>query len=158
MNGKPLTARSCRVSVGHAEPTVHAGAVEDRDLFLLKRVVASRLSGLKTEWLVPNKGWSGHVRISGASGFVGYLLTSPEWQEARFEEPHLAMFLLTTADEDDVIEALTRLAKIVASYVNGGAHLESRQRRFGRSEQILVVPTDEGDWRIGKRTTWHPIA
>ena len=50
--------------------------------------------------------WSAHALLRGPTGLDSHVLTSPEWQEARFEEPRCSVFMTTTTDEDDVRAAL----------------------------------------------------
>jgi hypothetical protein len=123
----------------------------------MEEVVTDLLSDEHIEWLEPERSWAAHIKVTGASGVVGYLLASPEWQEGRFDgQPRRSAFLLTSADEGEVHEALSRLAKAVRSHVQGHGRWETTRGRFGRRDQVLVLPTDEGEWRIGKRWTRSP--
>lgn len=120
-------------------------------------VVADMFEDAQIEWLDPDPSWTAHVKVTGDSGRVGHLLTSGEWQEARFEgDPRRSAFLLTSADEDDVRAALSRLAKAVRCHVQDHGRWVTRRGRFGRREQVLVLRTDEGEWRIGKRWSQPP--
>jgi hypothetical protein len=107
------------------------------------------------EWLA-SKGWSGHARLRSPSGRVGYLLTSPEWQEARFTEPHCSTFILTdNNDRDDLRRALERLARAVTAYMSGDYEVEHKRSLLG-TRTTLVLHTPEGSWRIGKRASQSP--
>lgn len=124
---------------------------------LLEQVV-SEVAGdaAQVEWLTPGRSWSAHVRLRGATGLVGYLLTSPEWQEARFEEPHYSTFLITVSDDaDDVQTALRRLARSVVTYVSGAGRFE-RSKGLHGSRTTLILDTEDGVWRVGKRSTTPP--
>jgi hypothetical protein len=111
--------------------------------------------GVEVEWLT-SEGWSAHVRLQGATGLVGYLLTSPEWQEARFTEPHRSTFLITDSSErEDVRKALDRLARVVSTYISGCYEVEHKRGLFG-TRTTLVMDTPDGLWRIGNRTTRPP--
>ena len=83
-------------------------------------------------------------------------LTSPEWQEARFEEPPCSVFIATTTDEDDVRDTLAKLARAAVEYLTGGGHVEEERGLLG-TQPVLVLHTDDGDWRIGKRSARHPV-
>ena len=123
---------------------------------LLDQVVSEVApKGVEVEWLT-SEGWSAHARLQGATGLVGYLLTSPEWQEARFTEPHRSTFLITDSrDRDDVQRALERLARAVTAYISGNHEVEHKRGRLG-TRTTLVLDTPDGLWRIGKRTTEPP--
>jgi hypothetical protein len=122
---------------------------------LLQEVLANIVGDrAQVEWLTP-EGWSAHARLRGTTGLVGYLLTSPEWQEARFEEPHCSTFMITDSnDERDVRRALERLARAVIAYLSG-AHEVKHKRGLLGTRTTLVLHTEDGLWRIGKRTG-HP--
>ena len=111
-------------------------------------------TGVGVEWLA-SEDWSAHARLQGVTGLVGYLLTSPEWQEARFVEPHRSAFILTDgADRDDVQEALRRLARAVVAYICRDYRVERKRGLFG-VRTTLVIETTDGPWRVGKSTV-HP--
>lgn len=76
----------------------------------------------------------------------------PEWQEARFEAPRSSAFVLTTAEEDDVRGALTKLARAAVEYVAGRGRVEQARGLVGR-RAVLVLRTVDGEWRIGRRTS-----
>jgi hypothetical protein len=122
---------------------------------LIQEVLANLVGDrAQVEWLTPD-GWSAHARLRGTTGLVGYLLTSPEWQEARFEEPHRSTFMITDSnDERDVRRALERLARAVIAHLSG-AHEVERKRGLLGTRTTLVLHTEDGLWRIGNRTT-HP--
>lgn len=123
---------------------------------LLEQVVSEVAhDGVEVEWLT-SKDWSAHARLQGTSGLVGYLLTSPEWQEARFSEPHRSTFLITdSSDRDDVRKALARLARAVAAYISGHHNVEHKRGLLG-TRTTLLLDTPDGLWRIGKRMTQPP--
>lgn len=124
---------------------------------ILAAVVADMFEAEQLEWLDPEPSWTAHVKVTGDPGRAGHLLTSPEWQEARFEgDPRRTAFLPTSTDEDEVREALSRLAKTVRSHVQGDGRWEDTRGRFGRRDQVLVLPTDEGEWHIGTRWSRPP--
>jgi DivIVA domain-containing protein len=131
--------------------------LERQDLRDLLEQVISNVVGEQAhvEWLAP-EGWSAHARLQSASGQVGYLLSSPEWQEARFEDPRCSTFLITDGDdEDDVRRALERLARAVTAYLSGHHQVENKRGLLG-TRTTLVLHTEDGLWRIGKRTTQPP--
>jgi hypothetical protein len=131
--------------------------LSDRDRRdLLEQVLANLVGGsAQVEWLT-SEGWSAHARLRGATGLIGYLLTSPEWQEARFEDPHRSAFMITDSDDEhDVRRALERLASAVIAYLSG-AHEVEHQRGLLGTRTTLVLHTEDGLWRIGKRTTQPP--
>ncbi len=71
--------------MNHWHPRFVLSDSDRRDL--LEQIVSEvALKGVEVEWLT-SEGWSAHARLQGTTGLVGYLLTSPEWQEARFTEP-----------------------------------------------------------------------
>jgi len=123
---------------------------------LLEGVINRAVSDdVEIQWLTAD-GWSAHARLQGASGHVAYLLTSPEWQEARFIEPHRSTFIATVADDkEDVRIALDRLAGVVVAYLGGDYEVERRRGLFG-SRSTLVVHSQDGAWRIGRRATRPP--
>lgn len=119
---------------------------------LLEQVVDAVVGrAAEVEWVEPREGWSAHARLHGASGLLSHMLTSPELQEARFEEPPFSVVIVTTTDEDEVLEALAKLARAALEYSRGGGHVERRRGLFG-TRQVLVLRTEEGEWRIGKRS------
>lgn len=125
----------------------------ERDRDLLTQVVTSIVgSAADVEWMAVTRHWTAHARLTGRSGRVGHLLTSPEWQEARFEDPRCSAFILTTTDEDDVRAALTELARAVVEYLTTGGSVERRRGLFG-SRLVLALRTRDGEWRIGPRST-----
>ena len=105
----------------------------------------------QVEWMNPGSGWSAHAQLRGASGRVSHILTSPEIQEARFEEPPCSVVILTSTDEDEVHEALAKLARAAVEYSAGGGHVEQKKGLFG-TRPVLVLHTTDGEWRIGKRS------
>lgn len=132
--------------------------LSDSDRLDLLREVVSEVVGAaaQAEWLAPGQGWSAHVRLRGVNGFVGYLLTSPEWQEARFEEPHYSTFLIADGDDADFYRrTMERLARLVAAYLSGAHEVEHRPGIW-RTRTTLVVRNDDGVWRIGRRLTRPP--
>src|SRR2546423_1445602 len=97
----------------------------DRDRGLLEQIVTDVVgSAAQVEWLPPESNWSAHALLRDPSGLVSHVLTSPEWQEARFEEPRYSVFITTTTHEDDVRCTLTRLARVAVEYVSGGGQVE----------------------------------
>lgn len=119
---------------------------------LLEQVVDAVIGrAAQIEWVEPGDGWSAHARLKGASGRVSHVLTSPELQEARFEEPPCSVVILTSTDEDEVLEALAKLARAALEYSRVGGHVERRRGLFG-TRPVLVLRTEEGEWRIGKRS------
>ena len=124
----------------------------ERNRGLLERAVREAPEGVvQLTWVDPGDGWAAHVRLRGASGRVAHVLTSPEVQEARFEEPSCSVCILTSTDEDEVLEALAKLARAVFEYSSGGGHVEPTQGRFV-SGPVLVLHTADGEWRIGRRS------
>ena len=123
---------------------------------LLEQVVSDVVpKEVEVEWLT-SEAWSAHGPRQGATGLVGYLLTSPEWQEARFTEPHRSTFLITdSSDRDDIRKALERLARAVAAYISGNHEVEHKRRLLG-IRTTLALHTPDGIWRIGKRATQPP--
>lgn len=126
----------------------------DRHLGLLRQVVSDVVGNdaAEVEWMPPGDGWSAHARLRGSSGLVSHLLASPEWQEVRFEEPRSSAFILTSSDEDDVREALTRLARAVVEYLAGRGEVEQAQGVL-KTRSILVLRTSDGEWRVGRRSS-----
>ncbi len=119
---------------------------------LLEQVVDAVIGrAAEVEWVEPGDGWSAHARLRGARGRLSHVLTSPELQEARFEKPPCSVVIVTTTDEDEVLEALAKLARAALEYSRGGGHVERRRGLFGTSP-VLVLRTEEGEWRIGKRS------
>lgn len=47
----------------------------------MEEVVSDVLGDEHIEWLEPERSWAAHIKVTGASGVVGYLLASPEWQD-----------------------------------------------------------------------------
>ncbi|WP_404385016.1 hypothetical protein LL946_04015 [Knoellia locipacati] len=122
----------------------------DRDL--LEQVVSEVVGGAaQVEWVEPADRWSAHARLRGADGHVSHVLTSPEWQEARFDEPRCCVVILTSTDEDETREALEKLARAAVEYSSGRGHVERRKGLLG-TRPVLVLRTTEGEWRIGKRS------
>ena len=118
---------------------------------LLEQVVDAVVGGaVEVEWVVTGNGWVAHARLEGAQGHISHVLTSPEVQEARFEEPPCSVVIVTTTDEDEVLEALAKLTRAAVEYSRGGGHLERRRGMFG-TRPVLVLHTEEGEWRIGRR-------
>ncbi|WP_157622365.1 hypothetical protein [Nostocoides sp. Soil756] len=123
---------------------------------LLEQVVHAVVGrAAQVEWVETGDGWSAHARLQGASGRVSHVLTSPELQEARFEEPPCSVVIVTTTDEDEVLEALTKLARAALEYSRGGGHVERRRGLVG-TRPVLVLRTEEDEWRIGKRSGFIP--
>lgn len=124
----------------------------DRDRALPADVVADVVgAAAEAEWVTPTDGWSARARLHSATGLVSHLLTSLEWQEARFEDPRCCVLILTTTEEDDVRAALAKLARASAAYLAGGGHVERRRGLFG-TRSSLVLHTADGEWRIGRRS------
>jgi hypothetical protein len=109
----------------------------------------------QVEWVEPGDMWSAHARLRGASGRVSHILTSPEVQEARFEEPGCSVDILTSTDEDEVHEALAKLARAAVEYSTGGGHVEQKKGLLG-TRPVLVLHTTDGEWRIGKGSGSFP--
>jgi hypothetical protein len=129
----------------------------ERDRDLLEQVVTEVVgSAAPVVWQPPERSWSAHARLPGATGLVSHLLTSPEWQEARFEQPRCSVFILTTTDEDDERDALAKLARAAVEYLGGGGQIEHERGLF-RRRSVLVLHTDDGEWRIGKRSSKIPV-
>ena len=125
-----------------------------RDLLeeVLRQVVGQ---DAQIEWVDEGREWSAHARLVGAGGLVSHVLTSGEIQMARFEDPPCSTVILTSTDEDEVREALAKLARAVAEYSAGGGHVVQRKGLFG-TRPVLVLRTTEGEWRIGKRSGTIP--
>lgn len=123
---------------------------------LLQQVVAHTVGDrAQVEWLESDT-WSAHARLQGQTGLVAYLLTSAEWQEARFEALRYSTLLIADGDdEDDVRSALERLATAVAAYLVGDFEVQTRQGLFG-TRTTLNIHSQDGLWRVGKRTTTQP--
>ena len=122
----------------------------DRDL--LEQVVNEVVgAAAQVEWVEPGDSWSAHARLRDADARVSHVLTSPECQEARFEKPPCSVFILTSTDEDEVREALAKLARAAVEYSSGGGHVEQKKGLLG-TRPVLVLRTTEGEWRIGKRS------
>ncbi|TGN63195.1 hypothetical protein EXE59_03960 [Nocardioides eburneiflavus] len=129
----------------------------ERDRGLLEQVVNDAVGGAaQVKWETPERSWSAQVRLRGATGLVSHLLTSPEWQEARFEEPRCSVFITTTTDEDDVRDSLAKLARAAVEYLAGGGRVEKSRGLFG-TRPVLVLRTDDGEWRIGNQSARHPV-
>jgi hypothetical protein len=109
----------------------------------------------RVEWVEPGRDWSAHARLRGAHGRVSHILTSPEIQEARFEDPGCSVAILTSTDEDEVHEALAKLARAAVEYATGGGHVERTMGLLG-TRPVLVLHTTDGEWRIGKRSGSFP--
>lgn len=118
---------------------------------LLERAIRENVPAeVEVRWLAPEH-WSAHARLTGPTGTVGYLLTSPHWQEARFTQPHSSAFTHTDSeDPDEVSQALNRLTRLVTAYTADDYEIE-QERGWFRTRTILVVHTADGLWRIGKR-------
>ncbi|KAA1424068.1 hypothetical protein [Nocardioides antri] len=130
----------------------------ERDRAVLEeivRAVVERHEEIRSEWQSPGSAWSAHVRLHSDEGRACDLLTGAEWQEVRFEHRNRSAFILTTTDEDDVRDALCRLAQVAEAYLLGRGRVEHRRGIFGR-RSVLVLPTAEGEWRIGKRASNPP--
>lgn len=128
----------------------------ERDRDLLEQVVHDVVGGAaQIEWETSDQSWSAHVRLRGANGLVCHVLTSPEWQEARFEEPRCSVFITTTTDEDDVRDTLAKLARAAVEYLGGGGQVEQKRGLMG-AQSVLVLRTSDGEWRIGKRSSKVP--
>jgi hypothetical protein len=126
----------------------------DRDL--LQQVITDVVgSAAEVEWLPPERKWSAHVLLRGATGMVSHVLTSPEWQEARFEEPRCSVFVTTTTDEEDVRDALVKPTRAALEYLTGRGQVE-QQRGLTGTRPVLVLHTDNGEWRIGERRSKAP--
>ncbi|TXL57574.1 hypothetical protein [Aeromicrobium terrae] len=123
---------------------------------LLEQVIGNTVAEeIQVDWL-ESPGWSAHARLEGSDGLVGYLLTSPEWQEARFAVPHRSTFLITASDDgDDVRQALERLARVVVAYLSNDYEIESRRGIFG-VRTTLAIHAADGTWRIGRRMSQPP--
>lgn len=119
---------------------------------LLRQVLCEVVGdAAQVEWVEPGGGWSAHARVRGTCGRVSHLLTSPEIQEARFEEPECMVVILTSPDEGEAQEALAKLARAALEYSAGGGHVEHKKGVLG-TRPILVLHTTDGEWRIGKRS------
>lgn len=124
---------------------------------LLEQVVDAVIGrAAQVEWVEPENGWSAHARLQGASGRVSHVLTSPELQEARFEASPCGVVIITTTDEEEVLEALAKLARAALEYSKGRGHVERRRGVFG-TRPVLVLRTEEGEWLIGKRSGSIPF-
>lgn len=107
------------------------------------------------EWLDAER-WSAQAKLTGSTGNVGFLLASPEWQEARFSKPRRSTFMIADgSDPDDVRRTLSRLAKAVAAYLVGDTEIERKRTLLG-IRSTLVIHSADGPWRIGERTTQPP--
>lgn len=123
---------------------------------LLEQVVGAVVGGAaEVEWVEPGDGWTAHVRLHGAGGRLSHVLTSPEVQEARFDVPPCSVVIVTTTDEDEVLEALAKLARAALEYSRGGGQVERARGVFG-TRPVLVLRTEDGEWRIGKRSASIP--
>ncbi|PWN04232.1 hypothetical protein DJ010_00830 [Nocardioides silvaticus] len=128
---------------------------DQRNLF---QEVAAEVVGhtAEVEWLPPGDEWIAHARLRGVGGLVGYVLTSTEWHEARFEEPQYLTFLIADSEDVEYLrKTWARLAKVVAAYVAGEYEVEQRRGLTG-NRTFLNVRSDDGVWRIGKRGTRPP--
>jgi hypothetical protein len=129
----------------------------ERDRDLLEEVVTHVVgSAAQVDWEPPERSWSAHARLRGETGLVSHLLTSPEWQEARFEEPRCSVFITTSTDEDDVRNTLAKLARAALAYLAGDGLVEQERGLLG-TRSVLVLHTDDGEWRIGERSSKVPI-
>lgn len=126
----------------------------DHELDLLRQVVRDIVGddAAEVEWMSPGDGWSAHARLRGRPGLVSHLLTSAEWQEVRFEEPRCSAFILTSDEDDDVREALTKLARAAVEYLAGRGQLE-QAKGILKTRSILVLRTSDGEWRVGRRSS-----
>jgi hypothetical protein len=109
---------------------------------LLEHVVNKVVGGAaEVEWVEPGDSWSAHARLRGPSGRVSHVLTSPEWQEARFEESRCSVFILTSTDEDEVHEALAKPARAAVEYSTGGGHVEQKKGILGTGRtRVALAP------------------
>lgn len=131
-------------------------AVPERAERTLARVVAEVIGTVAdAEACEPGRSWDAHTRLRGPSGRVCELLTSAEWQEARFHEPRASVFILTDGTPAQAEEALTRLARAVREYLAGQYELRI-QRRLFRSERVIELRTVDGEWIIGRRVARVP--
>ncbi len=84
------------------------------------------------------------------------MLTSAEWHEARFEEPQYSTFVIADRNDLDYLRRTWEgLVRAVAAYVAGAYEVERRRGLFG-ARTFLIVRSDDGLWRIGKRGTRPP--
>ncbi len=134
------------------------GMLSDRDRrAVLEHVVADIVAPVaQVEWVTTPHNWPTHAWFRGPSGLVSHLLASREWQEARFEEPRCSVFIVTpNDDEGEVRDALGNLARATVEYLSGRGQVEQRRSLFG-TRLTLVLHTEEGEWRIGKRRATIP--
>ncbi len=130
-------------------------AVPEEPERILARVVAEVIGVVAdAEPCEPGRSWDARTRLRGPSGRVCDLLTSPEWQEVRFHEPRSSAFLLTDGTPVEAEEALTRLARAAREYLVGRYEIRL-QRRLFRSERVIAIRTEDGDWLIGRRASRH---
>jgi len=122
----------------------------------LEQVVAEVVDDTAdVQFVSPGPSWLAHDQFRGDGGLVSHLLTSAEWQDARFEVPRRSVFVLTSTDQDEVRSALTKLAGACVEYLQGHGEID-RKRGLFRSRKILVLRTAEREWRIGPRSAVVP--
>lgn len=134
------------------------GMLSDRDRRAVQEhVVADIVAPVaQVEWVTTRHNWPTHAWFRGPGGRVSHLLASREWQEARFEEPRCSVFIVTpNDDEGEVQDALGSLARVTVEYLAGRGQVEQRRSLFGTC-LTLVLHTEEGEWRIGKRRATIP--
>lgn len=126
---------------------------------LLNEAVSEQVGdAAQIEWSAPGRGWSAHVRVQGSTGLVGYLLTSPEWRKARFEQSHLSTFEIAGSDDsDDLQAALRRFARAAVEYVSDRGQFEHKRGLLG-TRATRLPSTRDVEWRIGRRMTHHPCS
>jgi hypothetical protein len=129
------------------------GMLSDRDRRAVQEhIVADMVAPVaQVEWVTSPQNWPTHAWFRGPSGLQSHLLASREWQEARFEEPRCSLFIVTPNDDErEVRDALGSLAQATVEYLSGRGQVEQHRGLFGR-RWSLVLHTEMGEWRIGKR-------
>jgi len=123
---------------------------------LLRRVIADVIGDqVSVEVQAPGASWQAHVRLLGPEGRICDLLTGGEWQEARFHTPRVRGFILSDGTEAEVEATLRKLARTSREYLQGRYLVRDARGLFG-TKPTLVLRTEDGEWRIGQRTSRVP--
>ena len=79
------------------------------------------------------------------------LLTAGEWHEVQLAQPQVGVFIVS----DDVAPTLSMLVRASREYLLG-RHKVLRERGLFRSTDTVVLETEEGEWRLGRRRSRLP--
>ena len=112
----------------------------------------AKASGVGVEHLPASQPWLADARLT-RRGRAVRVLACADRLEARFENINRsAMVADDFTDKAHLREGLDKLLRLSLSYLEGHDRI-SRARSVLRVRSALVIPTSDGDWRIGKRIT-----